>query len=104
MNELQSTLGYRKTILSVSASIMAEGGIITSPCCIQTITKIHVTCGQLPYAQAAPLRGLFEFVTQKAGIDGSSVARTPSGTRTETFSIGLGLISTSKNGSGPNKP
>src|SRR5467141_4719511 len=103
MNELQITLDYRETILSVSASILAQSGIITSLYCIRTITKIHVMCGQLPYAQAAPLRGLFEFVTPKAGIDGSSVVPTLSGMRTEPFCIGLGLISTLKNGSGPSK-
>src|SRR6266404_8794812 len=98
MNELQSTLDYRKNILSVSASILAQSGIITSLYCIRTITKIHVMCGQLPYAQAAPLRGLFEFVTPKAGIDGSSVVRTPSGMRTEPCCIGSGSISTLKIG------
>src|SRR6266850_7160729 len=94
MKELQSTLVYRKTILSVSASILAQSGIITSLYCIRTITKIHVMCGQLPYAQAAPLRGLFEFVTPKAGIDGSSVVRTPSGGATELYCIGSASTST----------
>jgi hypothetical protein len=56
MNEVRITLVSRKTILSGTASILAQSGIPISLCYILTTTKRHVESGQPVYALAAPVR------------------------------------------------
>ena len=56
MNEVRITLVSRKTILSGTASILAQSGIPISLYYIQTTTKRHVEFGQTVYAPAARVR------------------------------------------------
>src|SRR5689334_21807509 len=98
MNEVRITLVSRKTILSGTASILAQSGIPISLCYILTTTKRHVESGQPVYARAARVRSVFEFVTLKEGTSGFSVARNPSGQAMERYCIGSASISKLKTG------
>src|SRR5258705_2664134 len=98
MNEVRITLVSRKTILSGTASILAQSGIPLSLCYILTTTKRHVESGQPVYAPAARVRSVFEFVTLKEGTAGISVGPNPSARATECYSIGSASISTLKTG------
>src|ERR1700747_2494348 len=97
MNETRTTSVFRKTILSVWESILAQRGIPISPFCIRTTTNKHGESGQLVYARALPVRSLFEFVTLKEGTVGSYAASNRSGRPMELYATGSGLISILKN-------
>jgi hypothetical protein len=56
MNGAPITVVSRKTILSGSASILAQSGILISPFYIRTTTKRHVEPGPPVYVQAAPAK------------------------------------------------
>src|SRR6266542_1700049 len=98
MNEVRITLVSRKTILSGTASILAQSGIPISVCYILTTTKRHVESGQPVYAPASRLRSVFEFVTLKEGTAGISVGPNPSARARERYSIGSASISTLQSG------
>src|SRR5712691_7712427 len=98
MNEVQITLVSQKTILSGTASILAQSGIPIYPFYILTTTKKHVESGQPVCAPAARVRSVFEFVTLKEGTAGISVAPNPSARAMERCSIGSASISTLKTG------
>src|SRR5262249_20060824 len=98
MNEVRIILVSRKTILSGSASILAQSGIPISPFYIRTTTKRQKGSGPPVYVRAAPARRLFASVTLKEGTGGFSVGRNPSGRAMELYNIGSGSISTLKNG------
>src|SRR5258705_2202112 len=104
MNGLRNTLVFRKTILSVSESTLAQSGIPISPFCIlRTTTKKHGESGQPVCARVVQVRSAFEFVTLKGGTAGSSVAPNRFGRATGLYSIGSGLISTLKTANAPKK-
>src|SRR5258705_10660158 len=96
MNEVRITLVSRKTILSGSASILAQSGIPISLCYIPTTTKRHVESGQPVYAPAARVRSVFGFVALKEGTAGISVGPNPSGRAMERYCIGSASTSTLK--------
>src|SRR6266403_5351466 len=98
MNEVRITLVSRKTILSGTASILAQIGISISLCYILTTTKRHVESGQPVYAPGARVRSVFEFVTLKEGTAGISVGPNPSARAMERYSIGSASISILKTG------
>src|ERR1700754_2361673 len=98
MNEVRIILVSRKTILSDSASIMAQSGIPISLSYILTTAKRHVESGQPFYAPAALVTSVFEFVTLKEGTAGTSVGPNPFARAMERYSIGSASISTLKIG------
>src|SRR3954467_1348703 len=98
MNEVRITLVSRKTILSGTASILAQSGIPIPLCYILTTTKRHVESGQPCYALVARVTSVFEFVTLKEGTAGISVGPNPSARAMERYSIGSASISTLKTG------
>src|SRR6476469_565997 len=98
MTEVRITLVSRKTILSGTASILAQSGIPISLSYILTTTKRHVEFCQPSYAPAARVTSVFEFVTLKEGTAGISVGPNPSARAMERSSIGLASISTLKTG------
>src|SRR5258708_14906653 len=98
MNEVRITLVSRKTILSGTASILAQSGIPISFCYILTTTKRHVESGQPVCAPAAQVTSVFEFVMLKEGTAGISVGPSPCARAMERYSIGSASISTLKTG------
>src|SRR6266446_3705434 len=98
MNEVRITSASRKTILSGTASILAQSGIPISLCYILTTTRKHVESGQPCYAPAARVTSVFEFVMLKEGIAGISVGPNPCERAMERYSIGSASISTLKTG------
>ena len=98
MNEVRITLVSRKTILSGTASILAQTGILTSNYYILMTMKRHVESGQLVYVPAARVRSVSEFVTLKEDTAGISVGPNPSARTMERYSIGSASISTLKTG------
>src|SRR5882762_2333179 len=98
MSEARITLVSRKTILSGTASILAQRGIPISLCYILTTTKRHVEFGQPVYAPAARVTSVFAFVTLKEGTAGISVGPNLSGRAMERCSIGSESISILKTG------
>src|SRR4030095_11470968 len=98
MNELRITSVFRRTILCVSESTLAQRGIPLSPFCIRTTTKNYGESGQPVCARARLVRSVFEFVTLKEGIAGFSVSSNRSERAMERYSIGSASISTLKTG------
>src|SRR6185369_12941656 len=98
MNEVRITLVSRKTILSGTASILAQSGILTYHSYILTTTKRHVESGLPCYAPAARVTSVFEFVTLKEDTAGISAGPNPSVRAMERYSIGSASISTLKTG------
>jgi hypothetical protein len=75
MNELRITLVFRKTILSVSESTLAQRGIPIYPFCIRRTTKKHGEFGQPVCARTVPLRSVFEFVMRALALAISLILR-----------------------------
>ncbi len=84
----RTTLVFRKIILCVSASTLAHSGTPIFPSCIRTTAQKHKEIGRPVCARVRAVRGVFEFVTLKEAIAGSSVAPNRSGRAMEPYCSG----------------